>query len=152
VGQDIALNVTPGPAATNTPSRPRTGLTAGSRRVNHNTNDKKKKKKNECINVCRRKNYVGTSGRSAHARMTEHRDAVRRGDVKNALTKHMMDTHTEETTPAFTMTILTNHRSNLERLIMKSLLIERQIFGLSVNLRSEWGQNRGVVRITASRI
>lgn len=145
-----ATATTPGSPVTGI-SRTRTLVVAGSRRPGNNREKRKIKEKNKCISFCPETNYVGTTGRTVHCRMMEHKEAIDKKDLKNALAKHMEDSH-PNTVADFTMTIITRHNTNLERLVTESILIEKQVKGLSVNLRSEWGANRGVVRITAARI
>jgi hypothetical protein len=127
-------------------------ITAGSRRVQKTKKTKilKKKKTNS---LCSRSNYVGTTGNSAHCRMLQHIDDVRRVNMKNALTKHMVEEHPDKVAePDFKMTILSTHINNLERYSSEGLYIEKQIGELSINKKAEWGKERGLVRLTASMI
>jgi hypothetical protein len=47
---------------------------------------------------------------------------------------------------------VSTHKHNVERNIIEAIYIEKQILGLSINLRSEWGRDRCIVRLTAARI
>jgi hypothetical protein len=98
-------------------------------------------------------NYLGQSGRTLHSRGLEHSAAIRRKDVKNAMTKHSLNCHgNSDVEPVYSMVLMSKHRSNLERLIMEGILIEKQLGRFLINLKGEWGRERGMVRITASRI
>jgi hypothetical protein len=149
------------------PAGPRTQVIAGSRRRNRNSTNtssatvtattnssKNKKKKNPNKEVvCMKSNYIGTSGRTLHSRGIEHSDAIRRKDIKNAMAKHSMNCHGDSMEdPVYTMVLMSKHRSNLERLIMEGILIEKQWGRFLVNLKGEWGRDRGMVRLTAMRI
>jgi hypothetical protein len=165
VTRTIAHNLAVGLAANTTVRSPNnnrarrgnaTGLVAGSRRPSRNNINQKKDKalrsKRKCKSFCSRSNYVGTTGRTVHARMTEHHDDIQRLNTKNALTKHMLESHPDKILePDFTMSVLTTHMNNVERYITESLFIEKQVEHLSVNKRSEWGKERGIVRLTAAR-
>jgi hypothetical protein len=143
----------PPPRTVLTPTRPRAEMVAGKRRVTMMTSAQRRRKKTtKCVSYCGVKNYVGQTGRTAHCRMSEHSAAIARKDIKNALAKHMMSDYPEAGRPSFMMKIISRHKSNLERNIYEALVIERQILGLSLNLRGEWGKDRGIVRLTASRI
>jgi hypothetical protein len=69
------------------------------------------------------------------------------------MAKHSLRCHADSNVePVYTMVLMSKHRSNLERLIMEGILIEKQLGIFLVNLRGEWGRDRGMVRLTAARI
>jgi hypothetical protein len=125
-----------------------TSLVAGRRRAARSSR-RKEKKENKVEN--KRGNYLGITGRSLHARQTEHARAVRGGDMKNALAKHAKDAHSPENPPKFTMKLLSVHSSNLEKAVTEGIMIEKQDKLHLWNKRSEWGKTRGIVRLTAAR-
>ena len=75
-----------------------------------------------------RKNYIGTSGRSLHARSSNHLAAIARGDQKNAMAKHEHEAHENDPrAPDFTMKPISNHLHTLNRYTAESIYIEKQI-------------------------
>jgi hypothetical protein len=100
-----------------------------------------------------RKNYIGISGRSLHVRQLEHMDAMRRGDMSYALARHMAEAHSSDTVPpTFTMKLLSRHNNNLEKAVTEGIVIAKQDKVFLLNKKNEWGQNRGLIRLTAGRI
>jgi hypothetical protein len=89
-----------------------------------------RRKMTKLVSDCRVKNYVGTTKKTAHCRISEPATAVARKDIKNALANHMMSDHPEAGRPFFTMMIISPQKSNLERNIFEALVIERQTLGL----------------------
>ncbi len=91
--------------------------------------------------------YIGESGRSLHARAAEHMAYVRRRDKKGVLYKHIVDTHANESTPQFTMRVISSHKSNLSRMIAEGIHIEKGRISTSggiLNSKAEWGRGKQV--------
>jgi hypothetical protein len=125
------------------------------RRVPAGSRTKKSKKKG-CKVQDKRYNYLGITGRSLHARQTEHMDAMRRGDTKYALARHMRDVHSQDTPgtpePRFSMQLVSRHKTNLEKAVTEGVLIEKQDQNYLMNKKGEWGRGRGLIRLTAGRV
>ena len=86
--------------------------------------------------------YIGTSGRPLHSRSKEHRDATKRGDKTNPISKHQILEH-PGTPPHLEAEILKGSvKFNTDRYIFESLKIEEFQGDHNVkilNNKSEWG-------------
>ena len=74
--------------------------------------------------------------------MNEHQTAIARQDKSNALAKHMIADHPNETAN-FCTTIVDKQRYNLQRFVSESLYIEMNTKSLGtkiLNSKSEWGR------------
>ena len=110
----------------------RARVTAGSRRKTSNK-------------ISAKQNYIGTSGRSMHARSLDHMTAINKLDSKNAMARHIMEKHSEDIDkPTFTMKPLSNHLHTLNRYTAESIYIEKQIQHLSMNGKTEWGRGKSI--------
>ena len=59
-----------------------------------------------------------------HARALEHKTAINKLDNKNAMAKHMIENHSNDTDrPTFTMKPLSNHIHTLNRYTAESIYI-----------------------------
>jgi hypothetical protein len=136
--------------------RDRARVVAGRRRNQGNRaggNRRQEGRKKEGKISNERKNYLGITGRSLHMRMTEHLDAVKRGDMKYALARHMAEAHNDDPSPPkFKMKLISRHKSNLEKAVTEGILIVKQDQEYLLNKKNEWGQNRGLIRLTAGRV
>ena len=93
--------------------------------------------------------YTGQTGRSLHSRALEHLGDVRRRNKNSPLMKHILSEHINDPTPTFTMKILSNHKTNLQRLITEGLQIEKERKenqSSVLNSRAERGHSK-IVRI-----
>jgi hypothetical protein len=147
------------PDIRNPPDHTRTTLTAGSRRmsqlarISQERRNRQNKRKKEGKVKEGRKNYIGITGRSLHVRQLEHMAAMRRGDLKYALARHMAEAHSNDAVPpTFSMNLISRHNSNLEKAVTEGILIARQDVQFILNKTNEWAQNRGLNRLTAERI
>ena len=64
----------------------------------------------------------------------------------------MLESHTEQDTPDFSMEVVKGARSNLKRLVREGTLIqgaEKQDPGSLMNSKGEWGRSK-LVRFTAT--
>ena len=86
-----------------------------------------------------RHKYIGSSGKSLHARGFEHQKDVAGHKKTNSIAKHMENVHDGENV-GFTAKVLKRHRSCMTRLIDESIRIEHgeESVGLA-NSKSEWG-------------
>ena len=82
------------------------------------------------------KNYIGTTGRSLHARQGEHVHAVHARNMKNALAKHSTE-HDSSNPLIFYLKILSRHKDNLTRIIAEGIYIEKADKNLLLNSRME---------------
>ena len=104
-----------------------------------------------------RDKYIGCTGRSLHARMTEHTDDIKnrqkKKKVKGAMAKHFTlhhdDTHTRDVTNSIETVIVARHSITLNRVIDESLRLEKEP-GLT-NSKGDWGRGGGLVRLVAVR-
>ena len=79
----------------------------------------------------------------------EHMGDVRRRDKNSPLVKHILSEHVNGSTPTFTMKTLSQHKTNLQRLIGEGLQIERERkenLSAVLNSRAERGHSK-IVRI-----
>ena len=93
--------------------------------------------------------YTGQTGRSLHSRALEHLGDVRRMNKDSPLVKHILNNHTNDPTPTFTMKLISNHKTNLQRLLTEGLQIERERrenLSAVLNSRAERGHSK-LVRI-----
>ena len=67
--------------------------------------------------------YISTTGCSLHKRLNEHQTAIARQDKSNALAKHMMTNHQNQTAD-FCTKIVDEQKFNLQRFVSESLYIE----------------------------
>ena len=93
--------------------------------------------------------YIGTSGTTLHRRQVEHMDAIRRGQISNALAKHQGEKHPDEPQAFTAEPIQGGIPYNVERFILEALKIQE--FSQSnthqiLNQRGEWG-HRGLTRL-----
>ena len=98
--------------------------------------------------------YIGQSGRTLHARADEHQQAIKRHDEKNAMYKHVITKHEGQDTPKFTLKAISKHKTNLARLIMEGIHIEKGRISSPdsiLNSKSEWGAGKQI-RFTPTMI
>ena len=99
-----------------------------------------------------KKSYIGNTGRTLHGRAVQHMGGLRRGDKGNPLYKHCTDVHPNTEKPKFVMRVVSNHKTNLHRMITEGISIERvreRDPGILLNSKSEWGRTK-LVRHTAN--
>ena len=90
-------------------------------------------------------NYIGTTGLSMHVRSKNHLEAIKKGDQKNAMAKHVTKSHLNDSEiPTFTMKPISNHIHTLNRYTAECIYIEKQIKDLSMNCKTEWGRGKKV--------
>ena len=92
-----------------------------------------------------RLNYVGTTGTSMHARSILHLKSIKAKDQSNALANHIRLAHGDIQT-TFTMSLMSSHRTVLNRFKTEAVYIEKQVVGSSLNQKREGGRG-GLVRI-----
>ena len=93
--------------------------------------------------------YIGTSGTTLHRRQTEHMDAIRRGQMSNALAKHHREKHPGEPQNYTAEPIQGGIPFNVERFILEAFKIQEFSQNTnfeSLNQRGEWG-HRGLTRL-----
>ena len=93
--------------------------------------------------------YTGQTGRSLHSRALEHLGDVRRMNKDSPLVKHILNKHTNGHTPTFTMKLISNHKTNIQRLLIEGLKIgkeRRENQSAVLNSRAERGHSK-LVRI-----
>ena len=99
--------------------------------------------------------YLGTTGRTAHNRSTEHQLGYVKRKQKNALWKHWVTKHRGEVQlpvhEAFEMTLLTSHTKNLHRMATEALMIEQSVPDTLMNSRSEWSKNKLIRQTTTTQ-
>ena len=92
--------------------------------------------------------YIGQTGRSLHARASEHLKGMKRGDKQNPLSKHIRETHQNEIDkPEFIMRVISTHKTNLHRLISEGIHIEkgRELTPEGIlNSKTEWGAGKQI--------
>ena len=87
--------------------------------------------------------YVGTTGRTIHARSLEHIQAIESRSTKNPMSKHQQNAHPDHPASFRTEILAGGIRFNLDRFISEALHIEnarRDVSTDILNQRSEWGQ------------
>ena len=86
-----------------------------------------------------RHTYIGSSGKSLHARGFEHQKDVDGNKKSNSMAKHMENIH-DGINVGFTAKVIKRHKSCMTRLIDESIRIEHgeESVGLA-NSKSEWG-------------
>ena len=92
-----------------------------------------------------RKNYVGMTGTSMHARSLAHSASVKYGTLNNAMAKHMCEDHRGQDM-GFTMKPMSTHRTVLSRYKTEGVVIEKQASNTSLNSKIEGGRG-GLVRL-----
>jgi hypothetical protein len=65
----------------------------------------------------------------------------------------MAEAHKDDPSPPkFKMKLISRHKSNLEKAVTEGILIVKQDQEYLLNKKNEWGQNRGLIRLTAGRV
>ena len=93
--------------------------------------------------------YIGTTGRTTHARQTEHKRAILGRNNSNALYKHQRAVHPNQRPDFNTKIVKGGFQWNLERQIYEALEIDECSENPNLKLlnqRSEWGQ-RGLPKL-----
>ena len=94
--------------------------------------------------------YIGTTARTTHSRMIEHKRAILGRNASNALHKHQSSDH-PNLQPQFEASVVRGgFQWNLERQIFEALEIESQKGNPNTQVldsKSEWG-NRGFPRLS----
>merc|ERR1711954_635291 len=85
--------------------------------------------------------YWGETHRGWGDRAKEHLNALRTGDNKYALVKHMEKHHPEEQTHRFSFKVDRSWGTSLERQIGEALLIEETDNEVLMNGKGEWGRS-----------
>ena len=70
---------------------------------------------------------------------------LRRGDKGNPLFKHSMEAHPNGEKPTFVMRVVSNHKTNIHRMISEGITIEKvreKNPDILLNSKSEWGRTR----------
>ena len=70
--------------------------------------------------------YVGETSRTIQERSSEHWGAWKRRDERSHITKHQMLHHGGNEQPAFTMKVVSQHKTALSRQIMEAVRIRRR--------------------------
>ena len=88
--------------------------------------------------------YRGQSGRSLHARMSEHLAGLKAGNKTCPLYRHKLDKHPNGDDPKFIMKKTLSSRTNMERLIQEAELIgDGEASGITLwNNKSEYGKSK----------
>ena len=96
--------------------------------------------------------YIGESGYSAYTRLCEHRDSIRKRDVKNALAKHLSEEHPEDEGEAgsFKFEVVKTFKKPIERQVTEAVAIYGCQAATILNSKSEWEQP-AVERIVVTR-
>ena len=94
-----------------------------------------------------RLNYVGMTGTSLHARAASHLKSIKTMNMNNALARHIQSCH-GGAAQLFSMRLMSNHRTCMNRYKTEAVTIEKQMQGTSLNDKMEGGRG-GVVRISA---
>ena len=68
--------------------------------------------------------YVGTTGRTIHARSLEHIQAIQSNNTKNPMSKHQQNAHPDQPASFRTEILAGGVRFNLDRFISEALYIE----------------------------
>ena len=92
--------------------------------------------------------YIGMTSTSLHNRQKDHRLAHRRREEGNAMYKHDILKHNGQT-QQYTARYITEERGILPLAMREGILIEKQLYGTSLNDRKEKGRGTGLVRIQA---
>ena len=87
--------------------------------------------------------YIGESARNAYTRGAEHTTALHNKDKDSVLYRHMQDKHTDDVnTPNFKMSVISTHKSALDRQISEALHISNRQDDDLINCKSEWGHQK----------
>ena len=87
--------------------------------------------------------YIGESSRSLFQRSAEHLQGARKGNLRNPIVKHHLDTHPElPEPPGFKVELLRTFQKPLERLVAESVEIETGNYDMVLNSKGEWGGSR----------
>ena len=93
--------------------------------------------------------YLGTSGRTSHSRMLEHKAAVRNNSVRSSLAKHHNMKHPGQNPNFQARNVKSGVRFNSDRFLYEALAIQDANDDpnvLLLNQKGEWGQ-RGIPRL-----
>ena len=95
--------------------------------------------------------YIGESARNAYTRGAEHTTALHNKDKDSVLYRHMQDKHTDDVnTPNFKMSVISTHKSALDRQISEAVHISNTPDDDLINRKSEWGHQKLVRCVLSS--
>ena len=93
--------------------------------------------------------YIGETARNGYSRGKEHLNSLAKQSDDSVLYRHIKEKHHDNSTqiPKFKMTILSNHKTALDRQVAEAVLIGRVPHDKLMNKKNEWGHAK-VVRST----
>ena len=95
----------------------------------------------ECQLAQVRADYTGETSRTAYLRGKEHIEGLNNKNPENALWKHCVQHHGEQTVE-FSMKVLRSHRSPLTRQIQESVEISNSQAKVIMNSKGEWNGSK----------
>ena len=96
----------------------------------------------DCMSKGIKAQYIGESHRTWWDRSSEHINALKTKNEKNALVKHWLEYHGDQQSPPdFQSGVITTCRSALERQIKEAIHIQTSKLDILLNSKGEWGLN-----------